>query len=623
MQTTTVNLDRFRVAHLLVALMLTGVITASATGGLTQTQLITEVALLEDPSATFGIEDVVQGDFKSVSDTISIGYSKTATWLRMRILPAPDGSDVILTFASAVPDSLKLFAPFSAPFYDNATGFDVVHHEEISPGWPSPLPGYRFAPPEGGADYFVRIQSTGSIWLHMKAQPVAEAIASTERRYVTQIVYLTSMLIVMIWALHMFMVSGLNLFGWFTALQFVWVGNNLFYLGYADILFPFLSHETQMLLFRSSVFCGAFFSVIFHRAVMIRFEPSWLARRLFDAQLGVIGIAFVGFWTFDRVIALQVNAACLATMPIVFLANAMSARKNASPGFLAMRLVYGTLSLSFLLNSFAVLGLITSALLVQYGYFIHGALTAIVILLLLNAKVRDIFATARAAEIRHAEMDRKNQIEQEKTRALSQFIDMLGHEAKNALAVIRMSTPAHVLTDGQRARSDEAIRGLTNVLDRCNQVIRLDENAQTLCLEACDLTETLQRLCASADYSPRVNLKVHGTVIVHGDPILLDVVFGNLLDNSLKYSPPESEICVSLVSEDGGHSILFENAPGAAGAPDPKRVFERHYRGEYAKAEIGSGLGLYIVRGLLHLMGGKISYLPAETHIRFKVWIPC
>ena len=623
MQTMTVNLHRFRVVHLFVALMLTGTITVSATGALTQSQLITDVALLEGSKGILEIKDVAQEDFMAVSDTISIGYSNAVTWLRLRILPAPDGGDVALTFGSAVPDSLKLFGPFSAPFYDTATGFDFVQHEEESPDWPSPLPGYRLIPPEGGAYYFVRIQSTGSIWLHMEAQPVAQAIASTERRYVTQIVYLTSMLIIMIWALNMFMVSGLNVFGWFTALQFVWVGNNLFYLGYADSLVPFLSHETQILLFRSSVFCGAFFSVIFHRALMIRFEPSWLALRLFDAQLGVIGIAFVYFWNFDKVIALQVNAICLATMPIVFLANAVSARKNASPGLFAMRLVYAMLSLSFILNSFAVLGLITSALLAQYGYFIHGALTASLIILLLNAKVRDMFARARAAEITSAEIDRKNQIEQEKTRALAQFIDMLVHEVKNALAVIRMSTPAHVLTDGQRARSAEAIRGLTNVLDRCNQVVRLDNNAQMLCLEACDLTATLQRLCARADYSARINLKVHGTVIVHGDPVLLDVVFGNLLDNALKYSPPESEIYVSLVSEDGGHSILFENALGAAGVPDPKRVFERHYRGEYARAEIGSGLGLYIVRGLLHLMGGKISYVPAEAFIRFKVWIPC
>jgi len=116
---------------------------------------------------------------------------------------------------------------------------------------------------------------------------------------------------------------------------------------------------------------------------------------------------------------------------------------------------------------------------------------------------------------------------------------------------------------------------------------------------------------------------VQGTVVVQADPVLLDVVFGNLLENALKYAPPESKICLNLASEDGGHSIMFENAQGPAGMPDPERVFEKYYRGDFARAEIGSGLGLYIVRGLVNLMGGRVDYMPTGNHIRFKVWFPC
>src|SRR6056297_246780 len=71
MQTMTVNLHRFRVVHLFVALMLTGTITVSATGALTQSQLITDVALLEGSKGILEINDVAQEDFMAVSDTIS------------------------------------------------------------------------------------------------------------------------------------------------------------------------------------------------------------------------------------------------------------------------------------------------------------------------------------------------------------------------------------------------------------------------------------------------------------------------------------------------------------------------------------------------------------------------
>ena len=624
MQTEMASLPRFCAIHLFGFMMLAVIIVASTTRALAQDQLIASVASMEDVTAALGIEDVVvRADFQPASDVISLGYSTSAFWLRLRILPAPDGSDVVLVFGSASPDSLKLFAPLSASLNDDATGFDFMHHEEMSPDWPSALPGYRLSPPERGADYFVRIQSSGAVSLHMTALPVTEAIARTNRKYVAQNVYLTSMLIVMLWALYMFTISRQSIFGWFAALQFVWVGNNLFFLGYSESLLPFLSHETQILIFRSSVFLGAFLSVIFHRAVIIRFEPSWLALRLYNVQFGVIGFAFVSFWTFNKVLALQINAACLATMPIVFLIAALSARKNAEPGLISIRLVYGAVGLSFFFNAFTILGLIEAPLLIQYGYMIHGVVTSTLLVLLLNAQIRDTLATAHAAQIQRKELEKRNQIEQEKTHSLSQFIEMLGHEAKNALAVIQMSTPAHVLTDDQRARSDEAFRGLTSVLDRCNEVIRLDSQAHMVRLEACDLTETLQSLCATANNSARINLNVHGAVVVQADPVLLDVVFCNLLDNALKYAPPGSEICISLASEDGGHSVLFENSQGPAGMPDPERVFEKYYRSDCARAEIGSGLGLYIVRGLVGLMGGMIDYVPTENHIRFKVWFPC
>ena len=596
---------------------------ASGAPAFASKHLVESVALMEDPTASLGVEEVALGEFQPVSDTISLGYSTSTKWLRVRILPAPDGEDTVLLLGKGAPDSLRLFAPVPVSVQDPAARSGDVRHEELFPNWPSPQPGFRITPPEGGADYFIQIKTTGSIRLHVTAQPMTKAIVTTERRYLAQIVYLTSMFIIMLWALHMFTISRLNLFGWFVALQSSWLVNNIFYLGYAKDIVPTLSNETHAVLFRASVFVAAFLTTLFHRTVMSRLEPSRLALRLFDLQLGVIALAFIAYWFVDPVPALQINAACLAASPFVFFANMVTARKDMAPGLFAIRMIYGALSLSFFLNAFTVLGLIQSQSLVQYGYLIHGVTTSSLIVILLKLKVSDMFAMARSAKIQHAKMEHQNAIQKEKTRALSQFIDMLGHEAKNALSVIQMSTSAQMLTHGQRTRSDQAIRGLTNVIDRCNQVIRLDNSEQVLSLEPCNLTAILQRLCSRTENAERITLDVQGTVFVQGDPVLLDVVFCNLLDNALKYSPLESAINVNLASEEGGHSILFENAQGPAGMPDPDRVFEKYYRSNGARTDIGSGLGLYIVRELLQLMGSRVQYIPRDRDIRFKVWFPC
>ena len=145
----------------------------------------------------------------------------------------------------------------------------------------------------------------------------------------------------------------------------------------------------------------------------------------------------------------------------------------------------------------------------------------------------------------------------------------------------------------------------------------------TLAQKKCDLADLLCELCADLDDVERIILRAEGPAIVLGDPVLLEVLFRNLLDNAVKYASSGSDISIVLKPEIDGYSVLFENEPGSAGMPDPARVFEKYYRAPRAQEEIGSGLGLYIVRGLVDLMGGSIEYMPTTRHIRFKVWIPC
>ena len=122
--------------------------------------------------------------------------------------------------------------------------------------------------------------------------------------------------------------------------------------------------------------------------------------------------------------------------------------------------------------------------------------------------------------------------------------------------------------------------------------------------------------------SSRIKLQAPDKAVVLGDPVLLEVVFGNLLENALKYAPANSDIWISIHQIDDGCSILFENLEGNVGAPDPDQVFQRYYRNPLAKREIGSGLGLYIAHNLMALMGGRLDYVPQDQRIGFRVWFP-
>ena len=64
------------------------------------------------------------------------------------------------------------------------------------------------------------------------------------------------------------------------------------------------------------------------------------------------------------------------------------------------------------------------------------------------------------------------------------------------------------------------------------------------------------------------------------------------------------------------------NEPGVAGWPDADKVFEKYYRSPNARRMAGTGLGLYLVRSLVHKLGAKVSYAPDGTHVHFRVDMP-
>ncbi|HEX7929939.1 MAG TPA: ATP-binding protein, partial [Sphingomicrobium sp.] len=100
-------------------------------------------------------------------------------------------------------------------------------------------------------------------------------------------------------------------------------------------------------------------------------------------------------------------------------------------------------------------------------------------------------------------------------------------------------------------------------------------------------------------------------VEVEADPIwsdanLLGQIFGNILENAIKYSPEASVVRVVGRTEDGRlHVDTIDEGPGAPPA-SIGHMFERFYRSQGVKAS-GLGLGLYITRSLLEMLGGSVT----------------
>lgn len=587
-------------------------------------ELISSIELLEDPTGAQSIHSVQNAQFRPVGTTLIEGYTKSVYWLRLRIRPSRITDRVTLMIRPPTFDDVSLYTSD-----DQLAGAWSVQrigarHPVRSEEWASSLRGFSLSPARGGTTYYLRLSTSGTFIAHLSARQQSEAYEYGLKIDMLQIVYLSFMLMLLLWSLRMGLLTREKLFWLFAGLQSAWIIHNLFAFGYLLLFFPFDDHGPYFLVYRTFVIVVTALSIRFHKAVLIRFAPPQIAIRLLDLGLLLAAAAFVVFWVYDRTLGLKLNSLVILGLPLAFLANACGARRNASPGLGIMRLTYLALSLSlvtWVLQLVGVSGANTQAL---YGTMIHGTATGLLMFAILHLHGQNLIESAQRAQAAMEALTARQMIVAENNAILRQFNDTLTHETRNAMAVINMSMSAATFGERQRARIVAALRDLAKVVDHFSQTAKLDRGEHGVRRQRCDLAEILRQTCAMDLPSGRIALTCPPQAVIESDPVILQVVFSNLLDNALKYSAVGSEIAISLkLNQPQVITIHIDNDPGPFGLPDENRLFQKYYRSVHASARIGSGLGLYIVRGLMRSLGGEVDYRGENGLVRFSVHVPC
>jgi signal transduction histidine kinase len=209
------------------------------------------------------------------------------------------------------------------------------------------------------------------------------------------------------------------------------------------------------------------------------------------------------------------------------------------------------------------------------------------------------------------------------------LLAMLAHELKTPLSTIRMLLATLGLSTRAQVSAQTAVRDMNNVIERCLQVGQLDDGAMQVNWQPVHLGELARNVVASCSAASRVQLALapgadpSEVPCVVSDPHLLEIVLRNLLDNALKYSPEGSVVTLALSDAGRGQvALAVGNYVGLAGKPDPEKVFSKYYRHGQAKRWTGSGLGLYLVHGLVGNLGGKMIYHDRGARVGFQVSLP-
>lgn len=200
----------------------------------------------------------------------------------------------------------------------------------------------------------------------------------------------------------------------------------------------------------------------------------------------------------------------------------------------------------------------------------------------------------------------------------STLLSAVSHELRTPLAAIKGSASS-LLQEGttitwtlaQRREFlltiDEETDRLTRLVGNLLDLSRIEAGVLRPHLEPYPLDEllwsTVERLAAT----DRICFPSPPPLpLVPLDPILMDRVVGNLLENALKYSPPASPITLTVRCP--GDTIEFAVADRGPGVPpdERERIFERFHRADPTRTIKGLGLGLALSRALVEAHGGRI-----------------
>ena len=224
-------------------------------------------------------------------------------------------------------------------------------------------------------------------------------------------------------------------------------------------------------------------------------------------------------------------------------------------------------------------------------------------------------------------------------RMMRELLANVSHELKTPLTSIQGFSQAALdgaiksdeeLRESNRIIHDEAnrMRGLVDDLLLLSQI----ESGQVSMQHAhVDLGALLERMLerfqwALRDASIDSGLHIDRLPMVHGDERRLEQVFGNLIENAIRHTPPGGRIAISgVATREGQASVAVHNTGSFIPNEDLPRVFERFFQVDRARARRGgsSGLGLSIVSEIVDAHNGTVrAESDPETGTQFIVELP-
>jgi signal transduction histidine kinase/DNA-binding response OmpR family regulator len=168
---------------------------------------------------------------------------------------------------------------------------------------------------------------------------------------------------------------------------------------------------------------------------------------------------------------------------------------------------------------------------------------------------------------------------------------------------------------------------LGQLIGQLLDISRLDHGGLSLELQTVDLAilvSGVANMLQARSEKHQIVVRVPSSLVIEADPVRLEQVVTNLLDNAIKYSPGGGYIEVEMDRAGPDYAQIRVTDQGLGIPTDRReRIFERFYQAHTGLKVQGLGLGLYVSKQIIERHGGQISVeSPPEGGTRFLIQLP-
>lgn len=586
---------------------------------------ILQQEFFEDKTNSLSIAQIKNEKFTPYEGWLAKGYSPSTYWIKLTINAS--NQELVARIRPAYAESIQVFDAVS-PTPNKVVGARHAWRDSDVPAYSH---NFELAAASQERQIFLKIKYARTYLLSVDVMTLKEYLSVD---HVDSLLYMGYIVFTFALALGLFgawLINREKVLGVFTVQQFVAFLHTFFVVGYVRIFFD--QHiDVSIINYASYVLVVVYplIGLLANKLLLEEYGLKRLYRYLFNCLICgsslVIVLLILGYIGE----ALKLNAQIVMLAMTMFWLTAWfgiiagDKNQNINLPINVLRVYYALNLVMWSISLLPLLGIVQAKDFAVHSYLLYNVFSGLFFFLLLQYRSRLILKNEliKAAALKK-EADDERFLREEQGKLMA----MLTHEIRTPLSVLKLVVDRKVAGSDLEEFANRAVSNIDSIIDKCIQLDQLDLKALKINKAPFNLTDLIVTVVNDSGGSGRAHIEADPRIEINSDINLVRVIISNLVVNAVRYSTPNSDIQLSVAPEpsragNSGVRLIVRNDVSNVDIPDASQVFDKYYRGPSSTRISGSGLGLFIVRDLVHALGGEVRCSIYNNSIAFTVWIP-